>query len=87
MPTLLYSSSSPSLVSQKIEKEKKILASPFTDPSDKAAFGFGYYKILRVTFIEPFDAFCMFTHLSADSWRKAVISVEPFSGFGPHWIS
>lgn len=49
------------------QKKKKILASPFTD---RAAFGFGYYMILRVTFIEPFDAFCLFTHLSADSWRS-----------------
>jgi len=70
-----------------IRKLKKLLA---TRPADRAVFGFGYhpqnndYKILRVTFAiqqvtrKPAEAE-IYT-LSTDSWRKAVISVESFSG-------
>ena len=70
-----------------IRKLKKLLA---TNPADRAVFGFGYhpqnndYKILRVTFAiqqvtrKPAEAE-IYT-LSTDSWRKAVISVESFSG-------
>ncbi|KAL4607345.1 hypothetical protein ACB092_09G166700 [Castanea dentata] len=70
-----------------IRKLKKLIA---TRPSDRAIFGFGYhpqnndYKILRVTFAvqrvtrKPAEAE-VYT-LSTDSWRKAVISVESFSG-------
>ncbi|KAK4581181.1 hypothetical protein RGQ29_024740 [Quercus rubra] len=70
-----------------IRKLKKLLA---THPADRAVSGFGYhpqnndYKILRVTFAiqqvtrKPAEAE-IYT-LSTDSWRKAVISVESFSG-------
>ncbi|XP_023907625.1 F-box protein At3g07870 isoform X1 [Quercus suber] len=70
-----------------IRKLKKLLA---THPADRAVFGFGYhpqnndYKILRVTFAvqqvtrKPAEAE-IYT-LSTDSWRKALISVESFSG-------